>query len=156
MSALVVDDVRVELDSRAVLAGVSCELAAGEVLGVIGPNGAGKSTLLRVMAGLLHPASGSVRLDGRELQAWPAAERGRRIGYLPQSAPLHWPLDVRTVVELGRLPWQHGWFSVDEAGPAAIATALRDAEVEDLQHRLVNELSGGERTRVMIARLLAS
>ncbi len=156
MSALVVDDVRVELDSRAVLAGVSCELAAGEVLGVIGPNGAGKSTLLRVMAGLLHPASGSVRLDGRELQAWPAAERGRRIGYLPQSAPLHWPLDVRTVVELGRLPWQHGWFSVDEAGPAAIATALRDAEVEDLQHRLVNELSGGERTRVMIARLLAA
>ncbi|MCB1630341.1 MAG: ABC transporter ATP-binding protein [Pseudomonadales bacterium] len=156
MSALIVDDVRVHLGLRAVLAGVSCELAAGEVLGVIGPNGAGKSTLLRVMAGLLHPAGGSVRLDGRELQAWPAVERGRRIGYLPQSAPLHWPLDVRTVVELGRLPWQHGWFSVDEAGPEAVATALLDAEVEDLQHRLVNELSGGERTRVMIARLLAA
>ncbi len=156
MSVLALDDIGVELGPRTVLAGVSCELAAGEMLGVIGPNGAGKSTLVRVMAGLLPPDRGSVCLDGRELRTWPSRERARRIGYLPQSAPLHWPLDVHTVVGLGRLPWQQGWFSVDEAAPLAVAAALRDAEVEGLQDRLVNELSGGERTRVMIARLLAA
>ena len=156
MSGLVLEAASVRLGPRTVLNGVSCALAAGELLGIIGPNGAGKSTLLRVLAGLLRPHAGSVRLDGRELQAWPPAERARRIGYLPPSAPVHWPRDVRTVVERGRLPWQHGWFSVDEAAPAAIAAALRDAEVEDLQGRLVDELSGGERTRVMIARLLAA
>lgn len=142
--------------ARVAVRPVTFEQPGPGVVAVTGENGSGKSTLLRVLAGLLRPHAGSVRLDGRELQAWPPAERARRIGYLPQSAPVHWPLDVRTVVELGRLPWQHGWFSVDEAAPAAIAAALRDAEVEDLQGRLVDELSGGERTRVMIARLLAA
>ncbi|HQY69517.1 MAG TPA: ABC transporter ATP-binding protein [Pseudomonadales bacterium] len=155
MSTLALEGVSVRLGGRAVLQELSCALAAGEMLGIIGPNGAGKSTLLRVMAGLLRPDAGQVRLQGRELQSWPAAERARRIGYLPQAAPVHWPLDVRTVVELGRLPWRHGWFSVDEGARDAVQAALRDAEVEELQGRLVNELSGGERTRVMIARLLA-
>lgn len=156
MSMLALADVSVRLGPRTVLDGVSCSLAGGELLGIIGPNGAGKSTLLRVMAGLVRPDTGSVWLDGRALHAWPAMARARRIGYLAQSAPLHWPLDVRTVVALGRLPWRQGWFGVDEAAPAAIDAAMRDAEVEGLRDRLVNELSGGERTRVMIARLLAA
>ena len=155
MSTLALEGVGVRLGGRVVLQDLSCALAGGEMLGIIGPNGAGKSTLLRVMAGLLRPDAGQVRLQGRELPSWPAAERARRIGYLPQAAPVHWLLDVRTVVELGRLPWRHGWFSADEGSHAAVQAALRDAEVEELQDRLVNELSGGERTRVMIARLLA-
>ena len=155
MSTLALEGVGVRLGGRVVLQDLSCVLAGGEMLGIIGPNGAGKSTLLRAMAGLLRPDAGRVRLRGRELPSWPAAERARRIGYLPQAAPVHWLLDVRTVVELGRLPWRHGWFSTDEGAHAAVQAALRDAEVEELQDRLVNELSGGERTRVMIARLLA-
>lgn len=155
MSLLQVSDVVVRLGPRTVLDGVSCSLAAGEILGVIGPNGAGKSTLLRIMAGLLRPDDGNVSLDGRELHRWRANARARRIGYLAQSAPVHWPLDVRTVVELGRLPWQQGWFGIDELASQAVRSAMEAAEVAELQERLVNELSGGERTRVMIARLLA-
>ena len=116
MSTLALEGVSVRLGGRAVLQELSCALAAGEMLGIIGPNGAGKSTLLRVMAGLLRPDAGQVRLQGRELQSWPAAERARRIGYLPQAAPVHWPLDVRTVVELGRLPWRHGKDHADIGG----------------------------------------
>jgi iron complex transport system ATP-binding protein len=83
VSTLALEGVSVRLGGRAVLQELSCALAAGEMLGIIGPNGAGKSTLLRVMAGLLRPDAGQVRLQGRELQSWPAAERARRIGYLP-------------------------------------------------------------------------
>jgi iron complex transport system ATP-binding protein len=156
MSGLALDQVSVRLGARAVLREVSCALAAGEMLGIIGPNGAGKSTLLRVMAGLVEPDAGRVLLQQRELAQWPAPERAREIAFLPQSAPVHWPLTVRAVVELGRLPWRHGWFHADEHAQASVSAALRDAEVEDLQERLISELSGGERSRVMIARLLAA
>ncbi len=80
MSTLALEGVGVRLGGRVVLQDLSCALAGGEMLGIIGPNGAGKSTLLRVMAGLLRPDAGQVRLQGRELPSWPAAERARRIG----------------------------------------------------------------------------
>jgi len=155
MMSLDLENVALRIGGREVLAGLSCAVRAGETLGIIGPNGAGKSSLLRVMAGLAVPQAGVVRLQGRPLAEWPEAERARRIGFLPQSAPLHWPLSVRTVVELGRLPWRRGWFGTDEGAAAAVEAALAAAELRDLQERLVSELSGGERMRVMIARLLA-
>jgi len=148
--------VAARLGTREVVHGASCSLRSGEVLGIIGPNGAGKSSLLRIMAGLLAPHRGEVRLEGRALGEWPARERARTIAWLPQSAPVHWPLTVRTVVELGRLPYRSGWFGTDPDGTEAVAQALRQAEVEALEERLVTELSGGERTRVMVARLLAA
>jgi iron complex transport system ATP-binding protein len=156
VTLLELDGVGLSLGARRVLEDVSCSLGAGETLGIIGPNGAGKSSLLRVMAGLVAPATGQVRMHGRPLAAWAAAERARHVAYLPQAAPLHWPLTVRAVVELGRLPWRQGWFGADRGAPEALRAALAGAELEELQDRLVDELSGGERMRVMIARLLAA
>ena len=70
-----------------VLAGVELRLEPGTWLAVLGPNGSGKTTLLALLLGLLRPSAGEVRLDGRPLQAWSAAARGRRIAYLPQNGP---------------------------------------------------------------------
>ena len=155
MNTLELHDVGVSLGGRSVLRGASLSLRAGELVGVIGPNGAGKSSLLRVMAGLLDPERGEVRLDGRALADWPADARGRELAWLAQGAPVHWPLSVRAIVELGRLPFRSGWFDADIGGERAVAAAMRDAEVEDIADRLVTELSGGERSRVMLARVLA-
>ncbi len=156
MSLLTLTDVAVHLGGRAVLQQASFALHAREVVGIIGPNGAGKSSLMRAMAGLIEPAAGCVSLDGRALADWPGMKRARELAYLPQSAPVHWPLSVRAVVELGRLPFRHGWFATDIGATEAVRAAMVETEVEELQDRLLTELSGGERTRVMIARLLAA
>ena len=134
MSRLVLRGVDLALGGREVLRALDCELAPGVMLGIIGPNGAGKSSLLRVMAGLLKPGRGEVLLDDRPLSDWPRNVRARRVAYLPQAAPLHWPLAVRAVVELGRLPWRSGWFGADEGAPRAVSEAMRLAEIEAIIH----------------------
>lgn len=156
MSArLALQGIDLDRGGRRVLDGVDIELRSGEVLGIIGPNGAGKSTALRVMAGLQSPDAGAVLFDGQPLAAHAVVERARSIGYLEQSASVHWPLSVRAVVELGRLPWRGGWFGSDSGAAAAIDAAMQVADVGEFSSRLLSELSGGEAMRVMIARVLA-
>ncbi|MDX1431014.1 MAG: ABC transporter ATP-binding protein [Gammaproteobacteria bacterium] len=142
--------IRLVLGGRVVLDDVDLSVNAGEVLGLIGPNGAGKSSLLRVLVGLLTPAAGSVELDP-ELERLPA----RGIGYLPQSAEVHWPLSVERVVALGRLPHLPPFRSPGTADAEHIFAAMRATDVETLSQRGILEVSGGERARVLLARVLA-
>lgn len=129
------------------LARVTLDLADGEMLGVIGPNGSGKSTLLNSLAGLVK-TQGEILFDGKPLQAIPPRKRAQGIGLLPQYGESAWSLGVEDVVALGRLPWG------DEDAPA-IHHAMELAGVTGLTGRRVDELSGGERARVWLARVLA-
>lgn len=151
---LVADGLRVVFGPRTVLDGVSATFRAGEVAAVLGPNGAGKSTLLSCLASLRRPASGAVTLGGRALDAMPGSERARRIGFLPQSPEIAWAVDVATLVGLGRLPHRRG------RGPgaedrAAVAAALESVGMSAFTGRDATTLSGGERARVLLARVLA-
>ncbi|ONF95527.1 ABC transporter ATP-binding protein [Sphingomonas jeddahensis] len=138
----------VALGSRTVLRDVSADFATGRVTVVLGANGAGKSTLLRAVAALVRVADGRVALDGSDVAAMPARARAQAIGYLPQDSAVHWNMGVRDVVALGRLP--HG----DDAS-GAIAAALAATRTQELADRSVRDLSGGERARVLLARVLA-
>lgn len=133
------------------LNGVSLDLRCGEVTAICGPNGAGKSSLLASLAGLIEPDSGEARLDGQPLSAMPAMQRARQIGYLPQQAEVAWQLSVETLVGLGRLPWREG----AAADRAAINAAITALGLEPLRGRMVQHLSGGERARALLARVLA-
>lgn len=124
----------------------------GEVTAICGPNGAGKSTLLGALAGLVPADAGMVLLDGVPLKTWKPADRARAIGYLPQAGAAAWDVDVRTLVALGRLP--HGDARVD-SGLAAIRRALLALDLEHLSNRPLSRLSGGERARALLARVLA-
>jgi iron complex transport system ATP-binding protein len=130
------------------LAGVSLDLKPGEVTAICGPNGAGKSSLLACLTGL---EPGAVVLDGVELAAMPPRQRARSIGYLPQSAELAWDLSVETLAGLGRLPWNAS--ATEDA--AAVEAALAAMELEVLRKRPVSQLSGGEKARALLARVLA-
>lgn len=139
---------------REILAGLDLSLRAGEVTALVGPNGAGKSTLLAGLCGLLAPAAGAVRLDGQDLSALPPMARARRIGFLPQMPEIAWPLEVRILVGLGRTP-HIGARGLSAADARIIDAALEEAGAADLAERDASTLSGGERARVMIARVLA-
>ena len=145
-------DLTIEVRAATLLRGVSCDLRPGRVTVVLGPNGAGKSTLLKALAGLIAPSGGEVSLDGSALGAVPAIERARRIGYLPQSAELAWNLRVRDLVALGRLPHRD---AAPYAHEQAIDQALDAVDAFHLSDRAVLTLSGGERARVLMARVLA-
>lgn len=145
--ALSTEALTVQLEDRAVLRAVSLRLAAGRVTAVLGANGAGKSTLLRALAGLVPAAAGRVLLDTRDVAGLLPRERAQAIGYLPQDAVVHWNMAVRDVVALGRLP--HG------GGTGQIANALTATGTAALATRAIRSLSGGERARVLLARVLA-
>ena len=155
MSALSATSLVLRRGRRLVLDGVSATIAPGCVTAILGPNGAGKSSLLLAMAGLLPVASGSVLLDGRPVRQLSPRERGRRIGYLAQSADVHWDLSVEAVVTLGRHPHRGAFGGLSAADAAAIARAMALTDVAGFAERPVKQLSGGERARVLLARLVA-
>ncbi|WP_457636640.1 ABC transporter ATP-binding protein [Oceanithermus sp.] len=138
-----------------VLEGVDLRLEPGDWLAVLGPNGSGKSTLLGLLLGLLRPAGGEVRLEGRPLSDWSAAERGRWLAYLPQNGPYPPGMTALEVVRLGRLPYLGLWRSEGPEDDEAVAWALEVTESTGLAGRLLGELSGGERQRILLARALA-
>lgn len=145
----------VALSGRAVLHDVSLALQPGHLVALVGPNGAGKTTLLRALAGLL-PSSGAIQVGGDALSSLSLRERARRFGYLPQGHVVHWPLDVKDVVALGRYP--HGATDPGRLSPddeAAVLRAMQATDVTGFAARRVTELSGGERSRVALARVLA-
>lgn len=142
------ENLSVTLGGRMVLDSVSIGLTPGKITAVLGANGAGKSTLLRALAALVPASAGQSALDGQDVTAMQPRARGRAIGYLPQDAQVHWNMRVDDLVALGRLP--HG-----DRDPAAIAEALAQTDTSSLADRSVRTLSGGERARVLLARVLA-
>ena len=144
----------VALGRRPVLHDVSLSAGKGAFVAIVGPNGSGKTTLLRTIAGLL-PFDGRIRLNGRPLADMHLKERARAIAYLPQGNVFHWPLSVAEVVGLGRLPLMAGAGMSDE-DRAAVDAAMERTEVQAFAARPVTTLSGGERSRVAIARVLAT
>ncbi|MGW4531765.1 heme ABC transporter ATP-binding protein [Nocardia sp. NPDC004340] len=138
---------------RTVLEGIDFDVVAGQIVALVGPNGAGKSTLLAALAGELELSGGSVELDGHALTHWTHLDMARRRAVLPQSHTVGFPFSAREVVAMGRSPWARTPRQVDDE--RAIAAAMAATDVERFAARPFPALSGGERARVALARVLA-
>ncbi|MBD58934.1 MAG: ferrichrome ABC transporter ATP-binding protein [Citromicrobium sp.] len=130
------------------LRGVSARIEAGGITAICGPNGAGKSTLVRLLAGVIAPSGGEALLDGRNVHTMHPRTRARSLGYLPQEPKIAWDLSVRNLVSLGRLA--HG-----DAREEPVEAALAAMGLEGFANRPVSTLSGGERARALLARVIA-
>lgn len=152
---LKVENISASYRERQVLDGVSFQVPDGKFLGIIGPNGAGKTTLLKVMTGIKQPLAGKVMLDGKALDSLSRKQIARRMAVVPQSSFIPPLFTVEDVVLMGRYPHQKSRFATTEEDCQAVEAAMRKTNTTGFRHRLVNELSGGERQEVIIARALA-
>ena len=149
--------INLTLGGRTILTDASVRVDTGRVIGLLGPNGAGKSTLLRSLAGLEPSAESKRTLDGVAAPTRANREWACKVAYLPQTGDLSWPVTVREVVALGRLPHHTGpWGSQSAQDRAIVDLAMQQADVNSLANRPADALSGGERARVMLARALAT
>ena len=142
-----VKNLRVRMGGREALRGIDAHVRAGELTVVLGPNGAGKTTFLRALAGLAD-STGEIIFDELDWRAKTAVERARAMAYLEQRGIIAWPLPVREIVALGRLAFA--------PSRAAVDRAMQACDVAAFASRPATELSGGERARVLLARILAS
>ncbi|MGZ3276689.1 MAG: ABC transporter ATP-binding protein [Caulobacteraceae bacterium] len=152
MSDLVLEGVDANRGDRPVLRGLGARFPAGRLTAVIGPNGAGKSTLLSVCAGLLRPAAGRVLLDGRPIEALGRRPLARQRAYLPQNPQVHWPISVERLVALGLSPSLPLFGGLPEHLRLKVGEALEAYDLMGLRERPADALSGGERSRAMLAR----
>jgi iron complex transport system ATP-binding protein len=141
-------------DARSILKNLSLAFLPGEFTIMIGPNGAGKTTLLRALAGLL-PATGQIHVGGRALASCSGAERGRLMSYLAQSGRIHWPLSVRDVVAIGRLPFGGAVQTLNDTDSRIVERAMTACSIDHLALRSATALSGGEKALVLLARAFA-
>lgn len=149
MTLLSVNNLSVSLRRRAVLEGVSFDVGAGECIGLLGPNGAGKTTLLRAALGIIaHKGHSS-------LAALPPTQRARQAAWMPQTREIAWPVDVETLVMLGRIPHLGSGQTPSEQDHDAVDAAIAEMGLTDFRTRDATQLSGGEQARVLIARALA-
>jgi iron complex transport system ATP-binding protein len=136
-----------------ILHNICLQLRPGELLGLIGPNGAGKSTLLKLLTGLLPADSGRVRIRGENTRFMTPLQRAHELAYLEQNPQTHWPLNVRQIVSLGRLPYGHISSATNRD---AVWEALLETDLQDFVERSFDTLSAGEKLRVHLARMLAT
>lgn len=155
MTRLSIHSVSKSFGPRKVLEDITLTIGKGEVVGLIGPNGSGKTTLLRCIAGLLDTDKGEICIDGQPRQLIDPETLARLLSYLPQSGEVHWDVTVEVLVALGRLPHQGRWRALSDADRQAVTQAMEACDILDFRHRPVEQLSGGERSRVLLARAMA-
>lgn len=151
MTVLRLQNVTASLGKTPFLKNLNLALNTGELVAIVGPNGAGKSTLLKTICGDLPGVQGDIFFHAQKLRNIPSRERARNLAVLPQHSSLNFAFSAKEVVALGRIPHSTGLTQDNQI----VASAMRALDISHLAERLYPRLSGGEKQRVQLARVLA-
>ncbi len=152
---LSVQNIKAGYRQRFFLEGITFSLKKGTFLGVLGPNGSGKTTLLRAITGTLPIYSGTVELCGKPVNRYSGKSKATIMGVLPQDTVIQFPFTCGDVIWMGRYPHRKKFTSISDRDVEVVEWAMEITEVKALKNRLITEVSGGERQRVLLARVLA-
>ena len=155
MKIMEIRDLHYSYGPLSVLKGVDMDFYKGTFYGILGPNGCGKSTLLKNLYGYLKPSKGSITLSGKNIRNMNPRERARNIAYVPQDSHVGFDFSVLDVIAMGRNPYHSALDNLGSADIAQIEKAMRETSTEHLRNKSINELSGGEKQRALIARAFA-
>lgn len=150
-TAIDIKKLNVSYDQKIVLKDVNLTVSKGRITGIIGPNGAGKSTLFKSILGLLEPNTGTIKIEGSDIES-----TKKLTAYVPQKDGVNWefPATVYDVVLMGRYPHKKLFQSMNKADHEKAAQALESLGITAFRNRQIGELSGGQQQRVFIARAL--
>ncbi len=148
-----VSDLIKKYEGKTVVDSVSFQLPKGKVTSLIGPNGAGKSTVMGMISRLIARDSGVISFEDKDLTGWNSRELAKKLAILTQHNNVQMKLTVRELVAFGRFPYSGG--RLTEEDETIIDRALSYMELEDFEHRFIDELSGGQRQRAYIAMVIA-
>lgn len=138
-----------------VLHNINLSIKAGEMVGLLGPNGSGKTTLIKLASGVLKPGQGEIKLDGSKLSQLSRKSIARSIAVVPQQFNIPFAFTATEVVMLGRTPFFRAFAEEGEVDKQFVSNALALVSISDLKERRFDELSGGERQKVILAMALA-
>ncbi len=155
MNIFEIKNLHFKYSNAEVLKGISFSVQRGEVLIILGPNASGKTTLLKNLAGLLSPTQGSLILDGKEIAHYRRQDLAKIISFVPQEEEIFLPFTVEQIVLMGRAPYT-GMMGFEKKQDADIVKkVLEETNLMSLRDSSIQELSGGEKQRVWLARALA-
>lgn len=148
-------DLKCHLGMREIIAGIDLEVGKGQFCSIIGPNGSGKTTLLRAMAASLRPVFGDVLLDDRAISGMNMKDIARKLAYVSQNTNIEFEFNVTDYVMIGRQPYLRLFQSEGAADMVLVRRAMEITNIWQLRDKNIQEISGGERQRVILARALA-
>ena len=151
---LEVSDLVIKYNDFVAVNNIRLSASDDEFIGIIGPNGSGKSTLLRAISGFYRPTQGNVFLDEKDIYKMSPKERAKNISFVPEEVDTAFAFTVKEIVLMGRYPYQRHFLSEEKEDFRIAERNLRLLEIEELADRYINELSSGEKQRVIIARAL--
>ncbi len=154
MNAIETRELNFSYNGETVIKNITCAVRQGEFLGIIGPNGAGKSTLLRLFCRMLKARSGRIAVFERDINTYSGRELARQIGFVPQETIFSLNFTVEEIVLMGRYPHLKAFERAGASDLRIMEQAIADAGIDSFRQRPVNDLSAGERQRVVLARAL--
>lgn len=149
------ENINFDISRKKIIQDISFEVKQGSFVGIIGPNGSGKSSMLKCIYGINKPSSGKIFFEGDEFLSMKRKERAKKIAVLAQETNEHFDFSVEQIVKMGRFPHKKTMEDYSQQDRQIVKDVLKKMDLEDYVDRSFSTLSGGEKQRVLIARVLA-